>query len=188
MRVVLALFGAILLLTLSLPGGIGGGSGRAPLTLTPPHFQHASGWHVGRTRAHPCVGVSRSRCVSAEAWASTVRYRDCANCSPPHKTLAALPPGGIVIQLSNGRERLRTDRAEAGRRRYSAPRRFIAPSKAHRQESGSSSSRREVGTVWSTSCSSGSAERIRPRDSSRVRPLSYGQRGPNARLRERPVA
>jgi hypothetical protein len=101
----LASFGAILLLTVSLPGGAGAGSGRATLTVTPPHFQPASGWHVGHTRAHACVGVSRSRCVSAEAWASTVRYRDCANCSPPHKTLAALPPGGIVIQLSNGRER-----------------------------------------------------------------------------------
>ena len=34
-----------------------------------------------------------------------MRYRDCANCSPPRKTLAALPPSGIVIQLSNARER-----------------------------------------------------------------------------------
>jgi hypothetical protein len=107
MRVVrhLASFGAILLLTVSLPGWAGARSGGAPLTVTPPHFQPASGWHIGHTRAHACVGVSRSRCVSAEAWASTVRYRDCANCSPPHKTLAALPPAGIVIQLSNGRER-----------------------------------------------------------------------------------
>src|SRR5205085_6719656 len=30
---------------------------------------------------------------------------DCANCSPPHRTLAALPPSGIVMQLSNARER-----------------------------------------------------------------------------------
>jgi hypothetical protein len=34
-----------------------------------------------------------------------VRYRDCANCSPPHKTLAVLRPNGIVIQLINARER-----------------------------------------------------------------------------------
>jgi hypothetical protein len=34
-----------------------------------------------------------------------VRYRDCAYCSPPHKTLAALAPSGIVIQLTNARER-----------------------------------------------------------------------------------
>jgi hypothetical protein len=34
-----------------------------------------------------------------------VRYRDCGNCVPPHHTLAHLPAGGIVIQLSYGRER-----------------------------------------------------------------------------------
>ena len=75
------------------------------LVVSPPHLRAAPGWHVGSTRAHACVGVSRSRCVQAEAWASTVRYRDCPDCSPPHKTLAALPPSGIVIQLTNGRER-----------------------------------------------------------------------------------
>ncbi len=75
------------------------------LVVSPPHFRAAPGWHVGSTRAQACVGVSRSRCVQAEAWASTVRYRDCPNCSPPHKTLAALPPGGIVIQVTNARER-----------------------------------------------------------------------------------
>jgi hypothetical protein len=41
----------------------------------------------------------------AEAWASTVAYRDCPNCVPPHKTLATLPPDGIVIQLTDARER-----------------------------------------------------------------------------------
>jgi hypothetical protein len=41
----------------------------------------------------------------AEAWASTVPYRDCPNCVPPHKTLATLPPDGIVIQLTDARER-----------------------------------------------------------------------------------
>jgi hypothetical protein len=51
-----------------------------------------------------CVGVSRTRCVQAEAWASTVRYRDCPNCAPPHGTLAALPPSGIIIQVNDGRE------------------------------------------------------------------------------------
>jgi hypothetical protein len=75
------------------------------LVVAPPHFGARPGWHVGSTRAQACVGVSRSRCVQAEAWASTVRYRDCANCTPPHKTLAALPPAGIVIQVTNARER-----------------------------------------------------------------------------------
>jgi hypothetical protein len=75
------------------------------LVVSPPHFRHAPGWHVGSRPAHACVGVSPNRCVQASGWASTVRYRDCPNCTPPHRTLAHLPPGGIVIQLSNGRER-----------------------------------------------------------------------------------
>lgn len=77
----------------------------AALVVSPPHFRDAPGWHVGSTRAHACVGVSAKRCVQAEAWASTVRYRDCPDCVPPHRTLAKLPPDGIVIQLSYGRER-----------------------------------------------------------------------------------
>ena len=75
------------------------------LVVSPPHFRAASGWHVGSTSAHACVGVSSSRCVQASGWASTVRYRDCPDCVPPHRTLAHLPPGGILIQLSNARER-----------------------------------------------------------------------------------
>jgi hypothetical protein len=75
------------------------------LVVSPPHLRATPGWHVGSTRAHACVGVGRRRCVQAEAWASTVRYRDCATCSPPHTTLARLPPDGIVIQLTVGRER-----------------------------------------------------------------------------------
>lgn len=101
----LAWLGAFLLLAVGLPGGAGARSDGAPLSVTPPHFRPAPGWHVGSTRAQPCVGVSRSRCVQAEAWASTVRYRDCPDCSPPHKALAALPASGIVIQLTNARER-----------------------------------------------------------------------------------
>jgi hypothetical protein len=84
-----------------LAGGCGGGG---ELTVAPPQFAAAAGWHVGQTRAQTCVGVSRTRCVQAEAWASTVRYRDCANCTPPHETLAVLPPDGIVIQVTNSRE------------------------------------------------------------------------------------
>lgn len=75
------------------------------LVVAPPHLRAAPGWHVGSARAHACVGVSRKRCVQAEGWASTVRYRDCADCVPPHSTLAHLPPGGIVIQLTDARER-----------------------------------------------------------------------------------
>jgi hypothetical protein len=75
------------------------------LVVSPPHFRPAPRWHVGSARAHACAGLSRSRCVQAEGWASTVRYRDCPDCVPPHRTLAHLPPSGIVIQLTNGRER-----------------------------------------------------------------------------------
>jgi hypothetical protein len=76
------------------------------LDVTPPRFSSASGWHVGSTPTHSCdVGMTRGRCVMAEAWASTVPYRDCPNCVPPHETLATLPPDGIIIQLTDARER-----------------------------------------------------------------------------------
>lgn len=75
------------------------------LNVTPPRFQSAPGWHVGSTRTHSCSGVTSGRCVMAEAWASTVPYRDCPNCVPPHKTLATLPPDGIIIQLTDAQER-----------------------------------------------------------------------------------
>jgi len=75
------------------------------LVVSPPHFRAAPGWHVGSRPAHACSGVPASRCVQASGWASTVRYRDCGNCIPPHHTLAHLESGGIVIQLAYGRER-----------------------------------------------------------------------------------
>lgn len=59
------------------------------LVVSPPHFRAAPGWHVG-------FGT-------AWGWASTVAYRDCGDCIPPHRTLAHLPPGGILIQLGNAR-------------------------------------------------------------------------------------
>jgi hypothetical protein len=82
------------------------------LLVSPPHFAPAPGWHVGSRPAQACAGVSASRCVQASGWASTVPYRDCPDCSPPHRTLADLPAGGIVIQLSNARER--PSRARSG--------------------------------------------------------------------------
>jgi len=75
------------------------------LNVTPPRFQSAPGWHVGSTPTKSCVGVTRGRCVMAVAWASTVPYLDCPDCFPPHKTLATLPPDGIVIQLTDAQER-----------------------------------------------------------------------------------
>lgn len=76
------------------------------LNVTPPRFAAGSGWHVGSTPTHSCdVGVTRGRCVMAQAWASTVPYLDCPKCVPPHKTLETLPPDGIIIQLTDARER-----------------------------------------------------------------------------------
>jgi hypothetical protein len=75
------------------------------LNVTPPRFSSAGGWHVGSTPTHSCGDLTPGRCVMASAWASTVPYRDCPNCVPPHNTLATLPPNGIVIQLTDGRER-----------------------------------------------------------------------------------
>jgi len=63
-----------------LLAGCGGAS------KTAPNLRAGGGWHVGSQRAH--------------AWAATVPYRDCSICVPPHRTLAALPPDGIVIQLT----------------------------------------------------------------------------------------
>jgi hypothetical protein len=83
------------------------------LIVSPPHFREAPGWHVGSRPAHSCSGVPASRCVQASGWASTVRYRDCPNCIPPHRTLAKLPPRGIVIQLTQAEER--PDRAKVGK-------------------------------------------------------------------------
>ncbi|HEY3552016.1 MAG TPA: hypothetical protein VGK69_13270 [Gaiellaceae bacterium] len=59
------------------------------LAVAPPHFQAGHGWHVG-------AGTSWG-------WASTVPYRDCRDCIPPHRTLAHRPPGGTLIQLGNHR-------------------------------------------------------------------------------------
>jgi hypothetical protein len=69
----------LLLCLAALAAGCGGGALR-------PSFRAAPGWHGGSARAY--------------AWASTIAYRDCRNCVPPHETIAALPPDGIVIQLS----------------------------------------------------------------------------------------
>jgi len=83
------------------------------LVVSPPHFRAVPGWHVGTAGpARACAYVSPTRCMQAVGWASTVRYRDCPNCIPPHRTLAHLPPGGIVIQIVYARER--PDRAQVG--------------------------------------------------------------------------
>jgi hypothetical protein len=65
-----------------------------PATLPP-----TAGWYTGHTAVHACIGVTPQRCVQATTWAATIRWRDCAECLP-HKTVAALPPGGIALQVT----------------------------------------------------------------------------------------
>jgi hypothetical protein len=77
------------------------------LGLTPARFAERPGWHVGHNRVHACAGVSSARCEQVTSWASTVRFRDCGDCVPPHRTLDALPRDGIAIQLMLAREQPR---------------------------------------------------------------------------------
>jgi hypothetical protein len=74
-----------------------------PNALSPIRFAPRAGWYVGAGTAHACPGVSADRCSRVSSWASTVRWRDCADCLP-HRTVAALPRGGVAIQLSLVRE------------------------------------------------------------------------------------
>jgi hypothetical protein len=76
-------------------------------SLAPPRFAAAPGWHAGHNRVHACAGVPRRRCEQVTGWASTVRFRDCGDCVPPHRTLDALPRDGIVVQLMLSRETTR---------------------------------------------------------------------------------
>jgi hypothetical protein len=75
----------------------------APL-LTPAHFSSAAGWHTRVGQVHACPGVPASRCVQVFTVASTTRWRDCVECLP-HKTVAAMAPGDIGIQINVARER-----------------------------------------------------------------------------------
>jgi hypothetical protein len=72
-------------------------------TLTPIKFAAKTGWYVGVGKAHACPGVTASKCTRVTSWASTVRWRDCVDCLP-RKTVGALKPGGVSIQVSLIRE------------------------------------------------------------------------------------
>jgi hypothetical protein len=67
--------------------------------LVPAALPPQPGWHSGHTVVHACPGVAASRCVQATTWVATIRWRDCAECLP-HRTVAALPPGGIALQVT----------------------------------------------------------------------------------------
>jgi hypothetical protein len=68
-------------------------------TVKPVTFAPKAGWYTGVGKAHACPGVAASTCSRVTSWASTVRWRDCVDCLP-HRTVAALAPGGIAIQIS----------------------------------------------------------------------------------------
>jgi hypothetical protein len=71
--------------------------------VSTPHFRATSRWHVG-SRTARAFGVRRTHGVRAVGWAATVPCRDCT-ADLPLRTLAALPPGGVVIKLVNFRIR-----------------------------------------------------------------------------------
>jgi len=76
----------------------------ATAAVSPLRFPSADGWHAGSTRSQPCPGVPASRCTEAWSWTGTVRWRDCARCLP-HRTLAALPPDGVLVSATVAKER-----------------------------------------------------------------------------------
>lgn len=76
-----------------------GSAAAAPAKLGPARFKAGSGWHVGTGQVKRCPGVPGSRCSQVGSWAATTSWRDCPVCVPPHKTLAALKPNGIAIQI-----------------------------------------------------------------------------------------
>ena len=80
------------------------------IALLPAVFAPHTGWHTGHTAVRACPGVSATRCVQAASWASTTRRHDCDACIP-HRTLRALPPDGIILQVLVSAERPLSGRA-----------------------------------------------------------------------------
>jgi hypothetical protein len=76
----------------------------ALLSLVPALFAPQAGWHTGHAQVHACPGVSPARCVQAASWAATIPWRGCGDCLP-HRMIAALPPDGIVLQVTVAVER-----------------------------------------------------------------------------------
>jgi hypothetical protein len=66
-----------------------------PGTVQPAAFSAADGWDTGTSGAAKVQPDGQQTWT----WASTVPYRDEPFQFLPHKTLAALPPGGIVIDV-----------------------------------------------------------------------------------------
>ena len=75
-------------------------AGTLPATA-PPARLPAHGWYAGSARL---ADAGCARCVQTESWASTVPYRDPANQLPPHRTMAALPPDGVIVHVTRSWE------------------------------------------------------------------------------------
>ena len=71
--------------------------------MSPVRFTQKPGWTAGVGVAHACPGVSADRCARVTSWSTNSTWRDCPDCLP-RRTVAALPPDGIAIQLSLVRE------------------------------------------------------------------------------------
>jgi hypothetical protein len=72
-----------------------------PVTAPPARLPAAGGWRVGSTRVSSagCAG-----CVQTESWAATVAYRDAPGQLPPHRTMAALTSGGVIVHVTRSWE------------------------------------------------------------------------------------
>jgi hypothetical protein len=74
---------------------------RALPVTAPPARLPAAGWHVGSARLS---GAGCAGCVQTASWAATIPYRDAASELPPHRTMAVLPPTGIVVHVTRSWE------------------------------------------------------------------------------------
>jgi hypothetical protein len=83
--------------------------GIAGLLVVPALFAPHAGWHTGHARPQACTGSPATRCVYAPSWAATIPWRGCGWCIP-HQMVAALPPDGVVLQISISKERPMTAR------------------------------------------------------------------------------
>ena len=89
----------------------------------PLSFGHLAGWQTGRsgnTRSAYVGPGTRAAAPESAAWlARNVRYRDSATADPPNKTLAHLPPDGLIVwavifgPTLNGEGPIRLDLARA---------------------------------------------------------------------------
>jgi len=89
------------LATLAFAGGVFVGvqhTHSASAGFEPVRFEPAADWHVRTGSVHACPGVKATRCSQVSSVVSTIPSRDCLTCLP-HKTVAAMAPGDILIQV-----------------------------------------------------------------------------------------